>query len=214
MKQDTIGCQWHQLYHTQIICTSLQTDNQASTSSFGFHRSDALPDAQPRVSKDFRQFSDIYQLLAISTGISLHIHVQVLQTWPGCFCLIAPFCHLLFPYFYHHQSYCVQQLLYADIVHHLYTSRSNQRTLCSSNLFGILTGSFLHKWHLDPSSHLATTALPPLGEGGGAGSPSNTMWPGPRPTCVPSFILIRPTVWRQYTNVTDRTGQDRTDRQR
>jgi len=40
--------------------------------------------------------------------------------------------------------------------------------------------------------------------GGGDGSPSNTMWPGPRPTCMPSFILIRPTVWPQYTNVTDR----------
>jgi len=25
---------------------------------------------------------------------------------------------------------------------------------------------------------------------GGAGSPSNTMWPGPRPTSIPSFILI------------------------
>jgi len=30
---------------------------------------------------------------------------------------------------------------------------------------------------------------------------------GPRPNCVPSFILIRPTVWPQCTNVTDRTGQ-------
>jgi len=29
---------------------------------------------------------------------------------------------------------------------------------------------------------------------------------------MPSFILIRQTVWPQYTNVTDRT--DRTDRQR
>jgi len=48
--------------------------------------------------------------------------------------------------------------------------------------------------------------------GMGAGSPSNTMWPGPRPTCTPSFILIHPTVWPQFTNVTDRqTGQ--TDRQ-
>ena len=47
--------------------------------------------------------------------------------------------------------------------------------------------------------------------GGGAGSPSNTMWPEPRPTCTPSFILIRPTVWPQCTNVTDR--QDRTERQ-
>jgi len=44
-----------------------------------------------------------------------------------------------------------------------------------------------------------------------AGSPSNTMWPGPRPTYVPSGILIHPTVWPQYTNVTnrqtDRTAQ-------
>jgi len=29
---------------------------------------------------------------------------------------------------------------------------------------------------------------------GGAGSPSNTVWPGPRPTSVPSGILINPTV--------------------
>jgi len=42
----------------------------------------------------------------------------------------------------------------------------------------------------------------------GAGSPSNTTWPGPRPTRTPSLILIRPTVWPQCTNVTDRTGQD------
>ena len=40
---------------------------------------------------------------------------------------------------------------------------------------------------------------------------SKTVWPGPRPTSMPSFILIRPTVWPQYTNVTDR--QDRRDRQ-
>jgi len=43
--------------------------------------------------------------------------------------------------------------------------------------------------------------------GGGAGSPPNTIWPRPRPTCMPSFILIPPTVWPQCTNVTDRTGQ-------
>jgi len=48
--------------------------------------------------------------------------------------------------------------------------------------------------------------LCPFG-GGGAGSPSNTMWPGPRPTCMPSFILIRATVWPQYTNITDRTDR-------
>ena len=39
------------------------------------------------------------------------------------------------------------------------------------------------------------------------------MWPGPSHTCMPSFILIRRTVWPQYTNVTDRQTdrQDRTD---
>ena len=43
-------------------------------------------------------------------------------------------------------------------------------------------------------------------------SPSNTMWPRQRPTTTPSFILIHATVWPQYTNVTPRTGQDRTNR--
>jgi len=42
-----------------------------------------------------------------------------------------------------------------------------------------------------------------------AGSPSNTIWRGLRPTAIPSGILIRPTVWLQYTNVTDMW--DRTD---
>jgi len=53
--------------------------------------------------------------------------------------------------------------------------------------------------------------------GGGvrrAGSPSNKMWLGPRPTSVPSGILIHPTVWPQYTDVTDRTDRTGHDRQR
>jgi len=33
MKQEMVGWEWHQLDHVQIICTSLQTDNHASTSS-------------------------------------------------------------------------------------------------------------------------------------------------------------------------------------
>jgi len=48
---ETIGWQWHQLDHMQIICTSLQTDNHTSTSSLNFLQADALPDAQPSVSK-------------------------------------------------------------------------------------------------------------------------------------------------------------------
>ena len=40
---------------------------------------------------------------------------------------------------------------------------------------------------------------------GGAGFPSNTMFAWAEAyTSVPSDILIHPTVWSQYTNVTDR----------
>jgi len=41
--QDMTGWQWHQLDHMQIICTSLQTHNDASTSPLGFYRPDAPP---------------------------------------------------------------------------------------------------------------------------------------------------------------------------
>ena len=64
------------------------------------------------------------------------------------------------------------------------------------------TQPFVHKRH---GPKIGGGAVPLWGRG--AGSPSNTMWPGPRPTSptsVPSFILMHPTVWPQYTNVTDR----------
>jgi len=51
MKQGMIGWLWHQLDHMQIICTSLQTDSHTSTSSLSFYGLDALPAAQPTVSK-------------------------------------------------------------------------------------------------------------------------------------------------------------------
>jgi len=56
------------------------------------------------------------------------------------------------------------------------------------------------KCYLDPSSHLATINMgQKVGEClfRGAGSPSNTM--SPRPTSVPSGILIHPAVWQQQT---------------
>jgi len=37
-KQETMGWQWHQLDHMQIICTTLQTDNHASIPSLNFLR--------------------------------------------------------------------------------------------------------------------------------------------------------------------------------
>ena len=65
-------------------------------------------------------------------------------------------------------------------------------------------------WSIEPFGHNRYEpniggAVPLCGRG--HGSPSNRMWPGPRSTCMPSFTLILPTVWPQYTNVTDRTGQ-------
>jgi len=43
--------QWHQLRHMQV-CTSLQTDNHASTPPLKFfHTPEALPAAQPTASK-------------------------------------------------------------------------------------------------------------------------------------------------------------------
>ena len=38
LKQEMMGWQWHQLDHTQIIFTTFQTDNHASTSSLNFLR--------------------------------------------------------------------------------------------------------------------------------------------------------------------------------
>jgi len=43
--------QWHQLDHMQIICTLLQRGNHASTLPLSFYSLDALPAAQPTVSK-------------------------------------------------------------------------------------------------------------------------------------------------------------------
>ena len=46
-----LGWQWHQLDHMQTICTSLLTDNHTNTSTHNSYGTDALPDAQPTVSK-------------------------------------------------------------------------------------------------------------------------------------------------------------------
>jgi len=51
LEQEMMGWQWHQLDHMQISCTSLQTDNHASTSTLSFYRPDALPAAQPTASR-------------------------------------------------------------------------------------------------------------------------------------------------------------------
>jgi len=47
VEQEMMGWQRHQLDHMQIICTSFETDNRASTSPLSFYRPDALLAAQP-----------------------------------------------------------------------------------------------------------------------------------------------------------------------
>jgi len=46
-----LGWHWRQLDHLLIICTSVQTENYTDAYSVNFYRPDALPDAQPTVSK-------------------------------------------------------------------------------------------------------------------------------------------------------------------
>ena len=49
-----LGWQWHQLDHMQTFCTSLQTAPTPHHSVF--YRPDALPDAQPTVSKQVQEY--------------------------------------------------------------------------------------------------------------------------------------------------------------
>ena len=71
LKQEMMGWEWQQLDHMQIICTTLQTDNHTSTPSLNFYRPDALPGAQPTVSKHWRQHYPFLHLLCNrNTGIS------------------------------------------------------------------------------------------------------------------------------------------------
>ena len=79
--------------------------------------------------------------------------------------------------------------------------------LAQCGLSGGLPPHQVASWCIQPFGHsrygLKIGGVPLWGRG--AGFPSNTMWPGLRPTCMPIFILIHPSTWPQYTNVTDRT---------
>jgi len=64
--------QWHQLGHMQI-CTTLQTNNHASTPPLSFYRPDALLAAQPTVSKHWRHFF-LNDNAMLSTSYFVHYH--------------------------------------------------------------------------------------------------------------------------------------------
>jgi len=53
---------------------------------------------------------------------------------------------------------------------------------------------------IDMGQKLGTVPL----SGGGAGSPSNTMWPALMPASLPRGILIHPAVWPQQTRAENR----------
>ena len=70
--------QWHQLGHMQV-CISLQTDNHASTSSLNFYRPNAVPDAQPTVSKHTR-INDIQIVItALTQSTECHKNNPMIQ---------------------------------------------------------------------------------------------------------------------------------------
>ena len=76
---------------------------------------------------------------------------------------------------------------------------------CYTSLYQVASSSiqpFGHNRHEPKSGGCCAPFL-----GRGAGSSSNTMSHGPRPTSMASLILIRQTVWPQHTIVTD--GQTR-----
>ena len=61
-RDEVLGWQWHQLDHMQTICSLLQTDNHTNTPSLNVYTPDALPDAQPTLSKHWRQSDLSWQI--------------------------------------------------------------------------------------------------------------------------------------------------------
>jgi len=70
MKQEMTGWQWPQVDHVQIICTSIRTDNHASTLSLNFYKPDALPDIQSTVSTTTTKLQNSLKIFLCSTKSS------------------------------------------------------------------------------------------------------------------------------------------------
>ena len=84
--------QWHQLGHMQV-CTSLQTDNHASTPPLSFYRPDALPAAQPTASKHWRYRNPnnihIFQVNTSAKNGPCAIQEAQLSTSDRAMCLVS-----------------------------------------------------------------------------------------------------------------------------
>jgi len=91
--------QWHQLGHMQV-CTSHQTDNHASTPPLSFYRPDALPAAQPTVSKHWRHpYYNTYSDFWWRCNVLLYTHVAERWLSVVIFCMCCMGCLL-------HKTYC------------------------------------------------------------------------------------------------------------
>jgi len=62
--------QWHQLGHMQV-CTSLRTDNHASSHHSVIYRPDVLPTSQPTASKHWRLCIGLYYYFSIADRVTI-----------------------------------------------------------------------------------------------------------------------------------------------
>jgi len=63
----------------QIICTPLHTESHASTPSLNFYGPDALPDAQPTVSKHWRHTG--CTLTDANTAVTEDVECKIVSLW-------------------------------------------------------------------------------------------------------------------------------------
>ena len=70
MRQENVEF-WDGTVISWTICTSLQTDNHTNTSSLSFYRPDVLPDAQPTVSKQWKQMITVENWTKTDSGSML-----------------------------------------------------------------------------------------------------------------------------------------------
>jgi len=79
LEQEMMGWQWHQLDHMKVICTSLQTENHASTSPLRFYRPDALnycgPTNSVKALKHSHWFTVINHILHVCQCLNLVINL-------------------------------------------------------------------------------------------------------------------------------------------
>ena len=118
--------QWHQLGHTQV-CTSLQTDNHASTPPLSFYRPDALPAAQPTASKHWRQYVLHEFRLKEFRGVLSHFMTLVQDTlwldYTLSLCVLTWECEVV-EIWYQQNAFVHLHLVYMVVMQHLWSTFS------------------------------------------------------------------------------------------